>query len=116
MDDLTSTDLVSEPDSIKIHLFSNIIDLEAFDLRQLYQLIADSFQGINRIICTSPDNGRQQRLENFYDFFSHSHQVTRASSSSEAISGEIFYAATGKYEERRIGRCERQFTVKLTQS
>jgi hypothetical protein len=33
MDDLTSTDLVSEPDDIKIHLFSNIIDVEAFNLR-----------------------------------------------------------------------------------
>lgn len=114
MDNLTSTDLVSEPDSIKIHLFSNIIDVEGFDLRQLYQLIVSSFQGINRVICASPNNGRQQRLETFCDFFSHSHQVTKTSSSSEAIYGEVFYAATGRYEGRRIGRCERQFTVNLT--
>jgi hypothetical protein len=113
MDDLTSSDLVSKPDSIKIHLFSNIIDVEGFDLRQLYQLIVNSFQGVNRIICTSPDNARQQQLENFYNLFSQSHQVTRASSSSKAIYGEIFYAASGNYEERRIGRYERQFTVKL---
>jgi hypothetical protein len=114
LDDVNAADLASEPDSIKIHLFSNILDVEGFDLRRLYQLIVNSFQGLNRVICTSPDNGRQQRLEMFYNFFLQSHQVTRASSSSEAIYGEIFYAATGRYENRRIGRCERQFTVKLT--
>jgi hypothetical protein len=113
IDDVSSTDLVSSPDSIKIHLFSNIIDVEGFDLGQLYRLIASSFQGVNRFICTSPDNGRQQRLETFYDFFSQAHQVAYSSSSSEPIYGEVFYAATGRYEERRIGRCERQFTVKL---
>lgn len=114
IDDLTSNDLVSERDIIKIHLFSNIIDVQGFDLTQLYQLMVNSFHGINRVICTSPDNGRQQRLETFYNLFP-SHQVTTASSSSEAISGEVFYAATGRYEERRITRCERQFTVNLTQ-
>ncbi len=115
MDDLTATDLISEPNSIKIHLFSNILDVEKFDLTRLYQLIVRSFHGLNRVVCTSPDNGRQQRLEAFYNLFLQSHQVTRASSSSEEIYGEVFYAATGRYEERRIGRCERQFTVNLTQ-
>jgi hypothetical protein len=114
IDDLTSNDLVSEPDRIKIHLFSNIIDVQGFDLTQLYQLMVNSFHGINRIICTSPYyNEGQQRLETFYNLFP-SHQVTRASSSSEAIYGEVFYAETGRYEKRRITRCERQFTVNLT--
>jgi len=117
MDDLTPTDLISEPDSIKIHLFSNILDVERFDLTRLYQLIVRSFHGINRVICTSPDNDRQQRLETFYNLFlqSHKHKVSRESSSTEEIYGEVFYAATGRYEKRRISRCERQFTVKLTQ-
>lgn len=113
LDDVNSADLASQPDNIKIHLFSNILDVEGLDLERLYQLIVNSFQGLNRIICTSPDNGRQQRLETFYNLFLQSHQVTRASSSSEEIYGEVFYAATGRYEERRIGRCERQFTVNL---
>jgi hypothetical protein len=113
IDDVGSTDLVSNPDSIKIHLFSNILDVEGFDLSQLYRSIASSFQGVNRFICTSPDYERQQRLEAFYDFFLQAHQVAYSSSSSEPIYGEVFYAATGRYEKRRIGRCERQFTVNL---
>jgi hypothetical protein len=114
IDELTSNDLVSEPDSIKIHLFSNIIDVEGFDLTQLYQLICSSFHGINHVICTSPYNNGQQRLETFYNLFP-SHQVTRAYSSTEAIYREVFSAETGRYEERRITRRERQFTVNLTQ-
>jgi len=114
LDDVNPTDLALQPDSIKIHLFSNILDVEGFNLERLHQLIVNSFQGLNRIICTSPDNGRQQRLERFYNLFLQSHPVTRASSSSEEVYGEVFYAATGRYEERRIGRCERQFTVNLT--
>jgi hypothetical protein len=114
IDDLTSIDLVSEADSIKVHLFSNIIDVEAFDLRRLYQLIAKSFQGKNRIICTSPYNEGQHRLESFYNLFSQSHQIFREFSSSDAIYGEIFLAAIGSYKESKITRCERQFTVNLT--
>lgn len=116
MDDLTSNDLATKPDSIKIHLFSNIIDVEAFDLMRLYQLMVKSFQGVNRVICTSPNNGRQQRLEMFYSLFVQGdHAVTTASSSVESIYGEVFYASTNKYEKREISRCERQFTVKLPQ-
>jgi hypothetical protein len=113
MDDLTSSDLVSVPANIKIHLFSSIIDVEGFNLKRLYQLIVNSFQGINRIICTSPNNLRKRRLETFYDFFLKSHKPTAIFTSTKTIYGDVFYVMSGKYEEREITRCERQFTVKL---
>ena len=113
LDDLNPADFVSQTNSIKFHLFSNILDVEGFDLQQLYQLMVNSFQGLNRIVCTSPRG--QQRLEMFYSHFLQSHQVVEASSSSQAISGEVFWAASGKRERRPISRCERQFTVDLTQ-
>ena len=114
IDNLTTTDFVSETDSIKIHLFSNIIDLKEFDLKQLHQLIIGSFRGRNRVICVSPDNPKKQRLEDFYNLFLESHEFTVPFTSSEEIFGVIFYDLTGKYEKRRIGRCEKQFTVNLT--
>ena len=116
IDDLLPIDLVSQPNVIKIHLFSNIIDVEGFDLARLHRLIVNSFQGVNRVICTSPDNFRQQRLDTFYNFFSQSHQPTRVVSLKDAIFGEVFYAANNRFEQRRIGRCEKQFTVNLTRS
>jgi len=116
MNDLIPNDLVSKPENIKIHLFSNIIDVEGFDLNKLYELIITCFGGINRIICTSPDNARQHRLDKFHNLFSQSWSVKRYYSSSDAVEGEIFYVRTGRYEKRKIKRYEKQFTVKLPQS
>lgn len=115
IDELSVTDLISDSGNIKIHLFSNIIDVEGFDLSQLHQLMISSFQGTNRLICTSPDNLRKQRLDAFYHLFLQSHQLASESNSSEEIYGEIFYVANRRFEQRGIGRYERQFTVNLTQ-
>ena len=113
MDDLTVDDLVSEANNIKIHLLSNIIDVDKFDLYKLYGLIVRAFSGTNRLICTSPDNERKNRLDIFYNLFAQSHQVFYSYSYDEAIRGEVFFAKSGRYEERSVGRYERQFTVRL---
>lgn len=114
IDNLNSSDLVSNPSHIKIHLFSNILDVEAFDLNQLYQLIINCFKGINRIICTSPShNGRNYRLDDFYQLFNNSHIVKYSFSSNEAIYGKVYYAANERFENRPIKRYERQFTIHL---
>lgn len=114
INDLTSNDLASEMGTIKVHLFSNIIDVEAFCLNDLHRLMLASFLGYNRLICTSPDNDGKYRLGNFYNLFSQSCQVFNSASSDEPIYQEIFYFKNKQYERQRIGRCERQFTVNLT--
>jgi len=115
IDDLKPGDLISDVASINIHLFSNIIDVEAFSLDKLYGLMLGSFQGLNRFICTSPDNDRRYRLGKFYDLFSQSCQINNQVSFEEPIYKEVFYFKTGRYQARRIGRCERQFTANLIQ-
>jgi hypothetical protein len=116
IDELLPIDLISSPSNIKIHLFSNILDVAGLNLTQLHQLLTGSFQGINRIICTSPDSYSQKhRLDTFCNLFSQSHQPVNELNSSEAIYEEIFYAASNEFERRKIGRYERQFTVNLTQ-
>lgn len=115
IDDLTFGDLTSETDNIKVHLFSNIIDVQSFSLDNLHRLMVNSFKGLNRLICTSPDNNRRNRLDDFCNLFSQSYQVYNLVSSDEAIYKEVFYFKTRRYEERRIGRCERQFTINLAQ-
>ncbi|MDB9486914.1 hypothetical protein PN492_10225 [Dolichospermum circinale CS-537/01] len=113
IDDLNTSDLPSHTDTIKIHLFSNLIDVEAFNIDGLYQLIVNSFKGLNRLICTSPDNYRLNRLDQFYNLFKESCDVRNSVQSDQEIYKEIFYFKTRKYERRRIGRCERQFSVNL---
>jgi hypothetical protein len=114
IDALDSTDFKSDPNHIKIHLFSNIIDVDKFELTPLYQTITSCFRGTNRIICTSPNNQNRHRLDTFASLFSQAHLVRDFVSSDESIYGEIFHAGTNQRKEHRIGRCERQFTVELT--
>ncbi len=114
IDKLTCDDLVSVPECIKIHLFSNIIDIQGVDLIQLYTLIAGSFKGINYMLCTSPSNGGQSRLQSFHHLFSQNHTVTDLSSSNKPINGEVYLATSQSYKHIEIARCEELFIVNLT--
>ncbi|MFN6476612.1 hypothetical protein [Nostoc sp. DedQUE07] len=114
IDNLNCSDFVSSYKNIKIHLFSNILDVEDFDLNKLYQLIINSFSGFNRIICTSPyNNKRNYRIDSFYQLFNEHTIVKNSFYSDEAISQEIFYNNTGKFKLSRIQRYERQFLIKI---
>lgn len=113
LDDLTISDIVSHSNNLKLHLFSNILDVEAFDLHRLYELITSSFQGVNRFICTSPRNHRHLRLDDFYRLFSESWEVYNHFETSQPIQGKVFYVRNGEYQLREISRHEKQFSVKL---
>ena len=114
IDYLEFSDFVSSDINIKIHLFSNIIDVEAFDLNKLYNLIINCFQGINRIICTSPyQSARNYRIDTFYNIFYEYPKVRNPFHSDEAIYQPIFKVSSGQFETSRIARYERQFTVNL---
>lgn len=112
--DLEPSDFVSESNRIKVHLFSNIIDVETVDISKLHELIIKSFRGLNRFICTSPDNEHKHRLDEFYTIFSQSHEVYNSIFLDEPIYKNIFYFKFGRHEKCRIGRCERQFSASLT--
>lgn len=114
MNYLEFNDFMTSDNSIKIHLFSNIIDVEAFDLSKLYNLIINCFQGINRIICTSPYRSAGNcRIDNFYNLFCEYPKVKKSFNSNKEIFQEIFMVADRKFKKSRITRYERQFTVKL---
>lgn len=115
IDELTPEDFETQDDSIKIHLFSNIIDVEVFDVKSFYELILIIFKGLNRMICTSPKNSptRTARLDYFYKLFSDTHIVNLPFCSDDDINGEVFVVRSGNYENYIIKRYERQFTVDL---
>ncbi|MDF5739217.1 MULTISPECIES: hypothetical protein [unclassified Nostoc] len=114
IDDLNYNDFNTNNDNIKIHLFSNIIDVEKFDLDKLYRLMNNSFTGINRIICTSPShNTYNYRIDKFHNLFCNNHRIKFSSHTNESISKDVFYFNTGRFETRIIKRYERQFTAIL---
>ncbi len=63
-DDLTEQDFCHS-NCCKIHLFSNILDVDAFDLAQFTQLFQRSFNGENYFICVGPYYFRNKRVDEF---------------------------------------------------
>jgi len=55
--------------TLKIHCFSNILDIQDIDLVQLAGYIRETFKGDNLFVCTSPSYGKA-RLNAFYQLVS----------------------------------------------
>ena len=71
LDSVTETNLVTDIDNIKIHLFSNILDVPNIDLHHLFRVISNSSKGYNLFICVSPNINeyRNSKLDRFMDYF-----------------------------------------------
>ena len=54
MDSLESDDVLCSNESIKFHLFSNILDVNSFSMQHLTTLIKQTFRGVNYFVCVSP--------------------------------------------------------------
>lgn len=115
INDLNCNDLATNTDNIKVHLFSNIIDVQGIDLNHIYQTLTDCFQGINRVICTSPYNDEQDRtrLDTFFNLFP-VENLRYIVQSADDIVGEVFVVNNWEFVNRRIKRYEKQFTIDLT--
>jgi hypothetical protein len=74
LDSLLIKDFSSSGNLLKVHLFSNILDIDLFSMPQLIQLIKKSFSGINYFICVSPyvNVVKTSRLNNFMEAFENS--------------------------------------------
>jgi hypothetical protein len=67
LDNLEKKDIYSECKALKIHIFSNILDLDVINLNDLASIIKNTQSGINYFICISPKKyGGQQRIDDFY--------------------------------------------------
>lgn len=63
-DDLNEDDF-SKSNSHKIHLFSNILDVDAFDLARFTVLFQRCFWGTNHFICVGPYYSNNKRVDDF---------------------------------------------------
>ncbi len=68
-DDLTDYDIQTRDNTVKIHLFSNILDMEGvhFDIDHLSKLIYDTQQGVNYFVCVSAYG--KDKLDDFQNSF-----------------------------------------------
>lgn len=72
MDSLTNSDVYGTNGNIKLHLFSNILDVESFSMKHLTDVIKQSCSGLNYFVCVSPyiNDVKTARFESFVNSFS----------------------------------------------
>jgi hypothetical protein len=71
LDAILPTDLQIKTDCFKIQLFSNILDIDFYNLRQLVDLIKNNFEGSNLFVIVSPyiSDQKTQRIDDFVESF-----------------------------------------------
>ena len=72
LDSVTNDDFENKKLVPKLHLFSNILDIDLFSLTNLLSLINTNFAGENYFVCVSPfvNDTRTSRLNSFVKYFS----------------------------------------------
>lgn len=73
MDSLLNNDVRGSNEYVKIHMFSNILDVETFSMQHLVKLIKQAFDGLNYFICVSPyiNDVKTARIDTFVNSFKH---------------------------------------------
>lgn len=91
--------------TVTIHLFSNILDIEKFSLKQLAQTIGASASGEHYFICVSPKYANNRRIDAFYKYFDKLETISNIEESGK----EIAVLAN----EQHDSTAEENFTMKL---
>ena len=94
LDDIKSNDLKVDATTANIHLFSNILDIEYFDMYGLINLITDTFSGRNYFVCASPYVSDMTR--NRLDIFANHFRINFAPSFHELLNVNVRHQAVTK--------------------
>lgn len=75
MDSLSNTDVGDIAENIKLHFFSNILDVQAFSMHHLIDLLKQSYNGLNYFVCISPyiNDVKTARFDAFVNSFKQNH-------------------------------------------
>ena len=89
LDRLEGKDLTSSPKAIKIHIFSNILDIDSIDIQSLASLIHTTQKGSNYFICVSPNYlVSRNRIDGFYNRLSNYFKLTDIDTNDRSIIGK----------------------------
>ncbi len=95
--------------TVTIHLFSNILDIEKFSLKQLAQTIGASASGEHYFICVSPKYANNRRIDAFYKYFDKLETISNIEESREESRKKTAVLAN----EQHDSTAEENFTMKL---
>jgi hypothetical protein len=85
LDSLENSDFHTTENRTKIHLLSNILDIDLFSMTDLISLIKHNFKGNNIFVCVSPfvDTFKTERINGFVQSFNNNPNFKLISSISE---------------------------------
>jgi hypothetical protein len=71
LDNVSEIEVATSQTSVKIHLFSNILDVENFSIFKLINLIEKTQKGANYFVCVSPyiTDNKAERVDSFKRYF-----------------------------------------------
>lgn len=82
IENINLQDLTTDESAIKFHIFSNILDVDDFNIENFAEKINSTQQGINYFVCISPkfwqdgSHPRNLRLDAFMSYFQQHHNVS----------------------------------------
>lgn len=110
LEQLDVNDIQSQSETVKLHVFSNILDVEKVDLNGLSTFLNKSQKGANYFICVSPNFSlAKQRIDRFHSIMSELVQVSNISISNESVLGRVWLMKTGGFVNRQVDRYQRIF-------
>lgn len=98
LDDVDYTELATSSNTIKIHLFSNILDVDGIDLKTLYDNIIKSQAGINFFVCVSPYGPNKNRIVTFSQMFAGNNKHVVPAPSAQ-IFRKVYNIQTNKWDD-----------------
>lgn len=103
-------DTSSQTETVKLLIFSNILDIEQVNLNNLAILIKNSQKGANYFICVSPNfSTAKQRIEKFSCIMSQLFQVSNISIDGDSIMGRLWITKAGGFVNKPVYRYQRIF-------
>lgn len=89
---LEYNDLISTPEIIKLHIFSNILDINSIDLLRLASVIQQTQKGSNYFICINPKNVESKsRIDCFYNALANLFKLTDIDVNDRDILGKSIW-------------------------
>jgi hypothetical protein len=72
LDDLMNSDFNVEDSKVFLHIFSNVLDMDSFQNKNILKLILNNFNGTNFFVIASPHIGREakKKIDSFVNLFS----------------------------------------------
>ena len=104
--------LVTNPEAVKIHLFSNLLDMCEVDYQAIARRIIASQRGLNLFLCVSPaiTDFRNQRLRAFRDQFPSARTLSQR---TDSFQGNVLSIYRKVYAPYSVKRTECIFSVQL---